>query len=85
MDRFDLEDAMSRMQAVEDDIDDIIYKVGDCPERPTEDDILNLLIGVKTLSQARYSKMWSVFEQLIKDNVIASDNVSRTIDDTNHT
>ena len=50
MDRFDLEDAMSRMQAVEDDIDDIIYKVGDCPERPTEDDILNLLIGVKTLS-----------------------------------
>jgi len=85
MDRFDLEDAMSRMQAVEDDIDDIIYKVGDCPERPTEDDILNLLIGVKTLSQARYSKMWSVFEQLIKDNVITSDNASRTIDDTNHT
>jgi hypothetical protein len=74
MNRFDLEDAISRMMDTDNEIDDIIYKVGDCAERPSEDDILNLLIGVKALNQARYNRVWSTFEQLVKNNVITDKN-----------
>ena len=73
MNRFDLEDAISRMLDIENELDDIIYKVGDSPERPSEDDILNLLIGVKSLNQARYERLWNIFEQLIKDGTIRSE------------
>lgn len=73
MNRFDLEDAMSRMMDIENELEDIIYKVGDDPVRPTEDDILNMLIGLKTLNATRYQRMWNVFETLIKTDVIKSD------------
>lgn len=73
MNRFDLEDALSRMLDIENELDDIIYKVGDSPERPSEDDILNLLIGIKSLNQARYERLWNIFEQLIKDGTIRSE------------
>ncbi len=65
--RFDLEDAMSAL-----------YKYGwryrcnftfflmDAKVRPTEDDIANMLIGAKALHNARYQKMWQIFEDLIK-------------------
>jgi hypothetical protein len=72
MNRFDLEDAMSRMMDVENEIDDIIYKVGDDPVKPTEDDILNMLIGIKTLSATRYQRMWNIFEKLIEGGTIQS-------------
>lgn len=68
-DRFDLEDAISRILDTETEIEDIIYKVGDCAERPSEDDILNMLIGVKCLNNARYSRLWQIFETMVKDNV----------------
>ena len=74
MNRFDLEDAISRMMDTDNEIDDIIYKVGDCAERPSEDDVLNLLIGVKALNQARYNRMWNTFERLVKDGVITDKN-----------
>jgi len=73
MNRFDLEDAMSRMLDTNNEIDDLIYKVGDCPEKPDEDEILNMLIGIKSLNESRYSRMWMIFEQLIKDETIRSE------------
>jgi len=72
MNRFDLEDAISRMLDIDNELEDIIYKVGDSPDRPSEDDILNLLIGVKSLNQARYDRLWNIFEQLIKNETIRS-------------
>lgn len=75
MNRFDLEDAMSQMTNLEDDIDVILHSYMDARIRPTEDDITNMLIGVKSLHSARYQRMWQVFEQLIEEKVITSDNV----------
>lgn len=73
MNRFDLEDAISRMLDTNNELDDLIYKVGDCPEKPDEDEILNMLIGIKALNDSRYSRMWTIFEQLIKNETIRSE------------
>ena len=64
--RFDLEEAIVQMAQLPNDIDTIIYAVGDAPEPATEDELLNMLIGVKQLHETRYQKMWSIFEELIK-------------------
>ena len=72
MDRFDLEEAMSNLHQIGEDIETIIYAIGDCPIRHTEDQILNMLIGIKQLHDTRYQKMWNVFEQLIKNGTITN-------------
>ncbi len=73
MNRFDLEDAMSRMLDIDNELDDLIFKVGDCPDVPTEDEIINMLIGIRALNQTRYDRMWNIFEQLIKNGTIKSE------------
>ena len=64
--RHDLEEAIGGMAQLSNDIDTIIYAVGDAPEPATEDELLNMLIGVNQLHETRYQKMWSTFEELIK-------------------
>lgn len=75
MNRFDLEEAMSALHNMGDDIDIILHAYTDSEIKPTEDDMANMLIGVKALHEARYQRMWQVFEQLVKEKVITSDNV----------
>ena len=70
MDRFDLEDAMSALYNMSDDIDAILHSYMDAKVRPTEDDMANMLIGAKALHNARYQRMFQIFEQLIKEGVI---------------
>ena len=70
MDRFDLEEAMGEMLATQNDIETIIYAIRDSPIKHTEDELLNMLIGMKQLNQTRYQKMWYIFEQLIKEKKI---------------
>ena len=72
MNRFELEDAMSNLHQIGEDIDTIIYAIGDCPIKHTEDQLLNMLIGIKQLHDTRYQKMWDVFEQLIKKGIISN-------------
>ena len=69
-DRFDLEEAMGEMLATQNDIETMIYAIGDSPIKHTEDELLNMLIGMKQLNETRYRKMWSIFEQLIKEKKI---------------
>ena len=64
--RYDLEEAIGQMAQLPNDIDTIIYAVGDAPEPATEDELLNMLIGVKQLHESRYQKMWSTFEELVE-------------------
>ena len=68
--RFDLEEAIGQMAQFANDIDTIIYAIGDAPDPATEDELLNMLIGVKQLHESRYQKMWVTFEDLIKNKVI---------------
>lgn len=77
MDRFDLEDAMSALYNMGDDIDAILHSYMDAKVRPTEDDMANMLIGAKALHNARYQRMWQVFEDLIKNGVISNKNVDK--------
>lgn len=64
--RFDLEEAISGMAQLSRDIDTIMYAYADSPIKATEDELLNMLIGVKQLHETRYQKMWSTLEELIK-------------------
>lgn len=70
MNRFDLEEAMGEIAQTPNDIETIMYAYADSPIKATEDDILNMLIGVKQLHETRYQKMWAIFEELIKNKVI---------------
>lgn len=70
MNRFDLEDAMSSLYNMSDDLDVILHSYMDARVRPSEDDMANMLIGAKALHNARYQKMWEIFEELIKTGVI---------------
>lgn len=74
MNRFELEDAMSNLSLVGEDIETMIYAIGDCPIKHTEDQLLNMLIGMKQLHDTRYQKMWDTFEQLIQNGTISDKN-----------
>ena len=76
MDRFELEDAISQLNSVTDEIDIILHSYMDSKVRPTEDEMANMLIGVKALHTARYNKLWSVFEDLIKNGTISNKGVN---------
>jgi len=45
MNRFELEDSMSNLHQIGEDIETIIYAIGDSPIKHTEDQLLNMLIG----------------------------------------
>ena len=70
MNRFELDEAMSNLHQIGEDIETIIYAIGDSPIKHTEDQLLNMLIGIKQLHDTRYQKMWNIFEQLIKNQKI---------------
>ena len=72
MDRFDLEEAIGQMAQFTTDIDTVIYAIGDAPEPATEDELLNMLIGMKQLHETRYQKMWCVFEDLVKNGLVGN-------------
>jgi hypothetical protein len=72
MNRFELEDAMSDLHQIGEDIETIIYAIGDSTIKHTEDQLLNMLIGMKQLHDTRYQKMWGIFEQLIKNGTISN-------------
>jgi hypothetical protein len=74
MNRFELEDAMSNLHLISEDIETMIYAIGDCPIKHTEDQLLNMLIGMKQLHDTRYQKMWDTFEQLIQNGTISNKN-----------
>ena len=72
MNRFELEDAMSDLHQIGQDIETIIYAIGDSPIKHTEDQLLNMLIGIKQTHDTRYQKMWNVFEQLVQNGTISN-------------
>ena len=77
MNRFDLEDAMSDLDQVGQDIETIIYAIGDSPIKHTEDQLLNMLIGMKQMHETRYQKMWNIFEDLVKNGTISNKSVDK--------
>lgn len=64
-----LEEAMGNMSQIQSDIDAIIYAIGDSPRKYTEDELLNMLIGMSQLHQTRYDAMWQEYEIFRKKDV----------------
>lgn len=71
--RFDLEEAITEVFTFDEELDTIIYRVGDSPVTPTEDELINMMIGIKELNKVRFEKLWNTFEALLANGVISSD------------
>lgn len=65
-DRFDLEQAIMVAWSTCEDID-LIYHNTDNLELNAKDcdNLQNQLLGLKTITELRFEKMWSIFEELI--------------------
>jgi len=61
-----LEESMGRMNHIEQDIEVMIYAIGDSTRKYTEDELLNMLIGMSQLHKTRYDMMWQEYETLKK-------------------
>ena len=70
MDRFELEEQLTECASVQEELETILYKVGDSPKRPTEDELMNMLIGVIELCKVRHERVFNTFEALVKDKKI---------------
>jgi len=64
-----LEEAMGRMNHIEEDIDAVIYAIGDSARKYTEDELLNMLIGINQLHRTRYEMMWQEYAGFTKKSV----------------
>jgi hypothetical protein len=64
-DRFDLEQEIMECWNVTRDLQNLY----DCEEL-CEDDKLNYLLGVITIYEVKFNKLWNTFEQCIKDRQI---------------
>lgn len=73
---FDLEqDIMSCWQVV-DDVKLLYYHFGDDPrfvglDAKAEDEMMNLLLGVKSMYELKFEKLWKTFEVVCKNYHIA--------------
>tara|TARA_B100002019_G_C20914893_1_gene424659 strand:+ start:322 stop:582 length:261 start_codon:yes stop_codon:yes gene_type:complete len=63
-----LEGAMGNMSNIKDDIDALIYAIGDSPRQYTEDELLNMLIGMSQLHQTWYDKLWVEYENFKREH-----------------
>ena len=62
-----LEQAMGMMSEIQSDIDTIMYAIGDSPRKHTEDELLNMLIGMSQLHQTRYDTLWVEYENFKRE------------------
>ncbi len=76
-DRFDLEEAITDVFTLNEELETILYRVGDSPVSPTEDELMNMLIGIIELNKVRYEKLWNTFEALITNGVISNKNIEK--------
>lgn len=62
------ESDMSDTYNIFNELETILYKIGDAPAQPTEDQLMNMLIGVIDLHKVRYEKMWASWNEFQKQN-----------------
>ena len=69
-DRFNLETEIQNVWHTEEDLNTILYRIMDAPEAPSEDEITNMLIGLKEIHKSRCLKLWDVFETMVENEKI---------------
>ena len=75
-DRFDLEEAISEVFTSNEELETLLYRIGDSPVTPSEDEVMNILIGIIALNKVRYEKLWNTFESLTANGVISNKNIN---------
>ena len=70
LDRFDLEDRIMGSSQIIDDLENLLYLVGDRPEPATEDEIMNTIIGMIEQSHIRHNRLFNTFASLIEQGTI---------------
>ena len=75
-DRFNLEEEIQNVWYTENDLDSILYRIMDAHEGPpSEDDITNMLLGLKEIHNSRCIKLWDVFETMVEQDCFKSKEV----------
>ena len=70
-DRFNLEEEIQKVWATEEDLETVLYRIMDAPEGPpSEDEVTNMLIGLKEIHKSRCLKLWDVFETMVENKKI---------------
>ena len=65
-DRFDLEEAIQSIWQTEDDLETVLYSIMDATDGPpSEDEIVNMILGIKELHGARMQRLWDIFENFV--------------------
>ena len=59
------EEDMANINTIVDELEVLMYKIGDCEVKPTEDQLLNMIIGMIELHRVRYEKMRSSWSKEI--------------------
>lgn len=62
----EFEKAMGDMSDVDDELGILLYAVGDSRVRPTDDQIMNMIIGIKEMQKFRYLQLQDEYENLIR-------------------
>lgn len=63
-----LEQAIGNLNNIQDNINALIFAIGDSPRQYTEDELLNMLIGMSQLHQTWYDNLWMEYENYQRDN-----------------
>ena len=68
-DRFDLEQQIMKCWNVTEEID-LLYENVMENENLTKDDIANFLLGINTIYELKFDKLFTMFEELVKEGKI---------------
>ena len=67
-DRFNLEEEIQNVWHTEEDLDTILYRIMDAPDGPpSEDEVTNMLIGLKEIHKSRCLKLMDVFKSMVEN------------------
>ena len=70
-DRFNLEEEIQNVWQTTDDLDTILYRIMDAKDGPpSEDEVTNMLIGLKEIHKSRCLKLMDVFESMVENEKI---------------
>ena len=79
--RFNLEEEIQNVWNTENDLDTILYRIMDAPDGPcSEDEITNMLLGLKEIHKSRCIKLWDVFETMVNEKVFDQPKVESKIE-----
>jgi len=68
-----LEQAIANMSNIHEDIDTLMYAIGDAPRQYTEDELLNMLIGMGQLHQTLYDKLWVEYQNFKQEHIVSDE------------